>query len=303
MAIPDYQSVMLPLLQHYADGADHSFRGSIDSLADTFKLTSSERTQLLPSGQQAIFDNRVGWSNTYLVKAGCLERTRRGYCQITPRGKDLLAENPDRIDAKYLERFEEFIAFRDISRPRTADDRAQTESSGERTPEEALEEAYQQISDNLVQELLSRVLACSPAFFERLVVDLLVKMGYGGSRKDAGEAIGRAGDEGIDGIIREDRLGLDIIYIQAKRWQNSVGRPAVQRFVGALQGQRASKGVMITTSSFSSDAKQYAGSIESKVILIDGTTLARFMIDFDIGVSTTWSYHVKRVDSDYFSDE
>ena len=303
MAIPDYQSVMLPLLHHNADGAEHSLRDSLDFLADDFKLTSLERAELLPSGRQAIFDNRVGWARTYLVKAGCLERTRRGYCQITTRGKDLLAENPEHIDVRILERFTEFIAFRGISRSSAVDDNAQPEPPVERTPEEALEEAHQQIRDNLADDLLSRVLSCSPTFFERLVVDLLVKMGYGGSREDAGQAIGHSGDEGIDGIIREDRLGLDIIYIQAKRWQNSVGRPEVQRFVGALQGQRANKGVLITTSAFSSDAKQYAGSIENKVVLIDGGTLARLMIDFDIGVSTSVSYYVKRVDSDYFSGE
>ena len=292
---------MLPLLQHTADGGEHSLRTSIDALIDYFKLTGSERTQRLPSGQQTIFDNRVGWARTYLVKAGCLERTRRGYCQITTRGKDVLAENREHIDTKFLERFQEFIEFRGISRSREVDEKPQIEPPAERTPEEALEEAHQQIRDNLAQELLSRVLDCSASFFEGLVVDLLVKMGYGGSRKDAGEAIGHSGDEGIDGIIREDRLGLDIIYIQAKRWQNSVGRPEVQRFVGALQGQRASRGVLITTSSFSSDARQYVASIESKVVLVDGSTLAQFMIDFDIGVSTTSSYQVKRVDSDYFT--
>jgi len=303
MPIPDYQTLMLPLLRFAGDNNDHTTREAVDVLATEFQLTSAERSELLASGQQAIFNNRVGWANSYLKKAGLLESPRRGALRITARGKQILGDNPARIDVKYLERFPEFIEFRDVSRK--SGETATIESvavATEQTPEEALELAHQSLRLSLAQDILNRILSCSPTFFERLVVELLVKMGYGGSRRDAGERIGQSGDGGIDGIIKEDRLGLDTIFIQAKRWQGSVGRPEIQKFVGALQGQRAKKGVFITTSSYTSEAIDYASRIDTKVVLIDGQLLANLMMDFDVGVSVSASYIVKRIDSDYFEE-
>lgn len=303
MPIPDYQTLMLPLLRFAADGSDHTTREAVEVLATEFQLTPAERNELLASGQQAIFNNRVGWANSYLKKALLLESPRRGALRITARGKQILGDNPARIDVKYLERFPEFIEFRDASRNNR--ETTTTESvaiATEQTPEEALELAHQSLRLSLAQDILSRILSCSPTFFERLVVELLVKMGYGGSRRDAGERIGQSGDGGIDGIIKEDRLGLDTIYIQAKRWQGSVGRPEIQKFVGALQGQRAKKGVFITTSSYTAEAIDYASRIDTKVVLIDGQLLANLMMDFDVGVSVSASYVVKRIDSDYFEE-
>jgi len=303
MPIPDYQTLMLPLLRFAGDNNDHTTREAVDVLATEFQLTSAERSELLASGQQAVFNNRVGWANSYLKKAGLLESPRRGALRITARGKQILGDNPARIDVKYLERFPEFIEFRDVSRK--SGETATIESvavATEQTPEEALELAHQSLRLSLAQDILNRILSCSPTFFERLVVELLVKMGYGGSRRDAGERIGQSGDGGIDGIIKEDRLGLDTIFIQAKRWQGSVGRPEIQKFVGALQGQRAKKGVFITTSSYTSEAIDYASRIDTKVVLIDGQLLANLMMDFDVGVSVSASYIVKRIDSDYFEE-
>lgn len=303
MPIPDYQTLMLPLLRFAVDGYDHTTREAVEVLATEFQLTSAERNELLASGQQAIFNNRVGWANSYLKKAGLLESPRRGALRITARGKQILGDNPERIDVKYLERFPEFIEFRDASRNNR--ETTTTESvvvTAEQTPEEALELAHQGLRLSLAQDILSRIFSCSPTFFERLVVELLVKMGYGGSRRDAGERIGQSGDGGIDGIIKEDRLGLDTIYIQAKRWKGAVGRPEIQKFVGALQGQRAKKGVFITTSFYTAEAIEYASRIDTKVVLIDGQLLANLMMDFDVGVSVSASYIVKRIDSDYFEE-
>lgn len=291
---------MLPLLEFTGDKEEHSLREAVDVLAEEFELTEDERKKLLPSGQQEVFKNRVGWARTYLKKAGLLEATRRGYVRITDRGLDVLEHNPDRIDIKFLERYEEFQQFRTAHLEEEAIPGPGPE---EVTPEEALEAAYNQLRDNLSSELLQQVKAVSANLFEKIVVELLLKMGYGGSRKDAGQAIGKSGDEGIDGIIKEDRLGLDTIYIQAKRWENTVGRPEVQKFAGALQGQRARKGVMITTSSFSRGAYDYASRIENKIVLIEGEQLAQLMIDHNLGVGPVASYEVKKVDTDYFTEE
>ncbi|MBS1704990.1 MAG: restriction endonuclease [Armatimonadetes bacterium] len=303
MAIPDYQTVMLPLLRFAGDGQEHSLRETIDALEDVFKLTPDERKQLLPSGQQEIFNNRVGWARTYLDKAGLLKKTRRSHYAITDRGLQVLRENPVRVDVKYLKRFEEFCAFQNLKGTRAvANDLMVDTTSDQTTPEESLESAYGRLRAALAGDVLQQVKMASPSLFEKLVVELLLKMGYGGSRQDAGRAIGRSGDEGIDGIIKEDRLGLDIIYIQAKRWEANVGRPEVQKFAGALQGQRAKKGIMITTSSFSGDARDYVSKIENKIVLIDGTQLADLMIDHNLGVSPMASYEVKKIDTDYFTE-
>lgn len=303
MTVPDYQSIMLPLLTFACDKQEHSLRETIEALADTFGLTPQERTELLPSGRQATFDNRVGWARTYLKKAGLLKSTRRGHYLITDRGLAVLNENPTAISAKFLRRFPEFQEFQNDSQKVTANETDLHKNGSLQTPEESIEETFQRLNDSLGDELLQTIKECSPAFFERLVVDLLVTMGYGGTRKDAGQTIGRSGDGGIDGIIKEDRLGLDIIYIQAKRWENPVGRPEIQKFAGALQGMRARKGVFITTSSFTNEAQDYVSRIDSKIILIDGRKLAVFMIEHDVGVSPAASYIVKRIDTDYFTDE
>jgi len=302
MTIPDYQTCMLPLLRYLSDGNEHTLRDAEESLAAHFQLTPSERAELLPSGQQRVFKNRLGWARTYLRKAALLESPKRGIFRITERGLKALASNPIRVDTKYLEQFPEFIEFRDASRPGNSEITPVGEPESKSTPEEAIELAHQGLREQLAADLLARILTCSSTFFEQLVVELLVKMGYGGSRRDAGERIGQTGDGGIDGIIKEDRLGLDTIFIQAKRWQGSVGRPEVQKFVGALQGQRAKKGVFITTSAFTAEAADYATRIDTKLVLIDGEQLASLMIDFDVGVSPAATYVVKRIDSDYFEE-
>lgn len=306
MAIPDYQTCMLPFLRFLGDSKEHSLREAEESLGEYFKLSAAERAELLPSGQQGVFKNRIGWARTYLKKACLVEAPKRGVFKITDRGLKFLSTNPGRIDGKLLEQFPEFMEFRESSKKTnettTVSEPTASIASATVTPEEEIERAYQGLREQLAQELLAVILSCSPIFFEQLVVDVLVKMGYGGSRRDAGERIGQTGDGGIDGIIKEDRLGLDAIFIQAKRWQGSVGRPEIQKFVGALQGQRARKGVFITTSTFTADAIDYASRIDTKVVLIDGKALSALMIDFDVGVSVSASYVVKRVDSDYFEE-
>ncbi len=301
MAIPDFQTIMLPLLQYFGDEKEHQLRETIDAMARQFGLTDGERREILPSGRP-VFENRVGWARTYLKKAGLLEATRKGYYKITERGLQVLKESPKRIDVSYLKRFPEFIEFQMLRREKE-ESKEDKDLEENLTPEERIESAYQSLRQNLAVDILQQVKNCSPAFFEKLVVDLLINMGYGGTRKDAGEAIGRSGDEGIDGIIKEDRLGLDIVYIQAKKWDNLVGRPEIQKFAGALMGRKAKKGIFITTSSFTKDAMEYAEKIDSKIVLIDGEKLAQLMIDFDIGVSPIGSYVIKKVDNDYFSEE
>lgn len=306
MAIPDYKTLMLPVLKLVSDGKEHKFSQAVEALADEFGLTTEERVELLPSGSQAVFNNRVGWARSYLKQAGLLTTPKRGFFTITQTGVELLATNPIQVDTSVLERYPEFIEFKNRKRDK-CENESQIESSFDPestlTPEDALASAYKKLSLTLESEILSAVKESSPSFFERLVVDLLVKMGYGGSRQDAGRALGKSGDGGIDGIINEDRLGLDVIYIQAKRWEGSVGRPEIQKFAGALQGQRARKGVFITTSFFTKDAREYASVIESKIILIDGEHLSKLMAEHNVGVSTVGQYQVKKLDSDYFDNE
>jgi restriction system protein len=284
MGIPDYQTVMLPLLRFLKDGREHNIGEAVDALAAEFNLSTEDRHLLLGSGQQTIIRNRAGWARTYLKKAGLIASTRRGYFSITERGQSVLASAPERIDVKYLERFPEFVAFRELRNERPDDVPMQVSTPSDATPEEALDAAYGRLRVDLEAELLDQVKSASPAFFERLVVGLLVRMGYGGNLRDAGQAVGKSGDGGIDGIIKEDRLGLDVIYIQAKRWDSTVGRPEIQKFAGALQGHRARKGVFITTSWFSADALAFTSRIDSKIVLIDGATLAKHMIDHNVGV-------------------
>jgi restriction system protein len=300
MTIPLFQQIMLPLLQLLEDKQEHSLRQVIDSLTNQFNLTQEEQHELLPSGKQAIFDNRVGWARTHLKKAGLIESTRRGFFRITDRGLQVLKQKPAKIDVKFLNQFEEFREFRAIRREKPEElDEEETET----TPEEALANAYQDLKNNLANELLQQLKASSPTQFENMVIDLLVAMGYGGSRKEAAKAIGRSGDEGIDGIINEDRLGLDVIYVQAKKWEGTVGRPEVQKFAGALQGQHARRGIFITTSNFSKEAADFASRVDNKIVLLDGDTLVQYMIDHNIGVTPSVNYEVKKIDLDYFTEE
>ncbi len=301
MTIPDYQSIMLPLLEYASDGQEYLLRTAYDDLAIIFNLSDEDREALLPSGRQSTFENRVGWARTYLKKAGLLSSPKRGYFQITQKGSDVLDEKPGTIDVTYLKQFPEFVEFQAGNNRRGSKAIVPSENQ-EITPEEAMEASYLKLREELASELLETIMTCSASFFERLVVDLLVKMGYGGTRKDAGTAIGRSGDGGIDGIIKEDRLGLDVVYVQAKRWSDTVGRPEIQKFAGALLGQQARKGVFITTSNYSRAAQEYVSTIDSKIVLIDGETLANLLIDFDLGVSPVANYSLKRVDLDYFAE-
>ncbi|MEZ4756778.1 MAG: restriction endonuclease [Flavobacteriales bacterium] len=295
---------MLPLLKYVSDQQVHTLRDVVEGLATHFKLTEEERREMLPSGMQAAFDNRVGWARTYLKKAGLLASPKRATMQITQRGIQVIKENPPRIDVAYLKRFQEFVEFQSAKRE-SNEPEVLTEDSNGRTPEEVIENGYEQVRAALSQELLSKVQALTWMDFERLVVQLLVRMGYGGSLKDAGRALTKGGDEGIDGTIKEDKLGLDVIYIQAKKWQtgNTVGRPEIQKFVGALAGQGAKKGIFITTSSFTKEAREYQPRNETKIVLIDGEELTQLMIDHDLGVTTQRTYAVKRIDSDFFGEE
>ncbi|MBK9598537.1 MAG: restriction endonuclease [Flavobacteriales bacterium] len=304
MAVPDFQSIMVPLLRQVDDHQDHKLKDLVPALGDHFNLSEEERNELLPSGRQARFYNRVIWASTYLRKAGLLNSPERATVNISDRGREVLHSGIDHISINYLKRFPEFVEFQTVKRSDPAKETGSSTDTSTQTPEEILDDAYEQITATLADELLSKVHALSWMDFERLVVQLLVKMGYGGSVKDAGRALAKGGDEGIDGTIKEDRLGLDIIYIQAKKWQtgNTVGRPEIQKFVGALAGQGAKKGIFITTSSFSKEAREYVPRNETKIVLIDGEELTQLMIDHDLGVTPERSYTVKRIDSDFFGE-
>lgn len=303
MPVPDYQTLLLPLLKLAGNGAADTLPKAESLLADQFDLSQEERSSRLPSGQQTVLRNRIGWASFYLKNAGLIEKPKRGIFRITSRGKEILASNPQSIDLGYLLQFREFAEFyqkgQTGSKPNPASPAIAPETS---TPDEVLQSAYETIRNDLASEIIERLLKSSPDFFENVVVELLVAMGYGGSRQDAGERIGKSGDGGIDGIIKEDKLGLDAIYIQAKRWQGNVGRPEIQKFVGALQGQRARKGVFMTTSGFSADAIDYVSRIDVKVVLLDGPQIANLMIDHDVGVSPFTTFVIKKIDSDYFEE-
>lgn len=302
--IPDYQSIMLPLLEFISDGKEYKMRNVTDELALRFGVTEEEQKELLPSGVAPIFYNRTAWAKTYLKKAGLIDSPKQGIVVISKRGLEVIKRKPSSINVKFLKQFSEFVEFQTTKRENETEIEASEEQSIQ-TPEESLETAYQKIRKSLASELINKVVELSPAFFEKLVVELLVKMGYGGSIKDAGKAMGKSGDEGIDGTIKEDKLGLDIIYIQAKRWKpgNVVGRPELQKFVGALAGQGAKKGIFITTSNFTKEAIEYTPRNETKIVLIDGQQLAQLMIDYNLGCTPQQTYEVKRLDSDYFDEE
>jgi len=312
MPVPDYQALMLPLLKALADGKPHAYREVRDRLASDFKLTPDDLAVMLPSGKQSAYSNRFGWAKTYLSKAGLVATPSRGILLLTAEGSKTLASNVVRVDNAYLRRFPSFTEFqspKDGNGDRQVTESVVADADGptpgdvqQKTPDESIDATYVVLRQELEAQLLEQVRGASPRFFEQLVVDLLVKMGYGGTHEDAGEAIGRTGDGGIDGIIKEDRLGLDAIYVQAKRWTNTVGRPDVQAFAGSLQGFRAKKGVFITTSTFSAEARDFVSRIDTRIVLIDGKTLVRLMFDFGLGVSTVKTYEIKRIDSDYFEE-
>lgn len=309
MAIPDYESLMLPVLQRLRDGDEIKVGELVRDVARALKLSDEEQSLMLPSGTATTLGSRVSWAKTYLKQAGLVEQPKRGVVRIAKRGLDVLATEPTRVDNPFLEQFAEFALFKTRSRTSINPsghgvDVVRSVSALAQAPQERLDEAAKELATNLSDEILVAIKACSPAFFEELVVQLLLKMGYGGSRKEAGRAVGRTGDGGIDGVIAEDRLGLDSIYVQAKRWQGSVGEPEIRNFLGALVGRGASKGVFITTGTFSEPARAFAArSIQQKIVLIDGERLAELMIEHDLGVSTVATYSIKRLDSDFFVDE
>lgn len=303
--IPKYEEIMLPFLKYLADGKEHGLSETHDALAEQFKLTDDELRELLPSGRQPVFRNRVGWAMTYLKKAGLLTSPRRAHFKISDNGILLLKEQPTAITSKFLTRYDGFVEFQSIKKDKKDNghlSQTQSVNNADQTPEESLEYAYQKLHSELSKELLDIVKSCSPEFFERLVIDLLITMGYGGSRKEAGQAMGKSGDGGIDGIINEDKLGLDVIYLQAKRWDNVVPVKEIRDFTGALASKKAKKGIFITTSSFPKSVYEFVGQVEYKIILIDGERIANLMIDHSIGLSTVNTYHVKIIDSDYFEE-
>ncbi|RMF58704.1 MAG: restriction endonuclease [Calditrichaeota bacterium] len=302
MSIPDYQTLMRPLFELLSDGQEHSMRECIDALAEHFHLSKEERAELLPSGQQPGFDNRVGWARTYLEKAGLIEAPARGCVRITPRGRQALQESPDRIDVEFLMRYEEFRDFKSHSGRKASKRKTSAPEDVQDDPVGQIEHAFSNYQESLTDDLLEKIRSATPTFFERLVIRLLVAMGYGGGLTQAAKVVGGSGDEGIDGVINEDKLGLDVIYIQAKQWANPVGRPEIQKFVGALHGKRAKKGVFITSSEFTREARDYVAHLEPRVVLIDGKTMARFMIEHNVGVTTKAVYELKSIDQDFFED-
>lgn len=304
MPIPDYQSIMRPLLAVLGDSQPHQIAELYDQMAITFALTPDEINERLPSGKQTVMRNRVGWARTYLHKAGLLELPGKGLTRITERGVQALKECPERIDNGYLKRFEEFNLFASPGKTEQQNTLPfQVTAQSSVTPDEQIANAYLALNKSLGDEILTAIKSASASFFEQVVVDLMLAMGYGGSREEAGKATQKTNDDGIDGIIKEDRLGLDIIYLQAKRWQNTVHRPEIDKFIGSLTRHRARKGVFITTSSFSDGARDAVRTLDMKVVLIDGSQLAELMIEHSLGVTRKEVYEIKQLDSDYFSED
>jgi restriction system protein len=307
--IPDYQSLMLPLLKFVSDDKIHNIQDAISILANQFNLTEEDLNEWLPSKSQKKFYNRVYWAKAHLKMAGTIENLGKGQFKITNKGKEILSDNPSFINVKYLtNKFDDYknliTGYRKKENNKIFSFQNETDDiESHQTPEEQIELGYQKIKASLQVEILNKLKSVHPSFFEKIVVELLVKMGYGGSIQDAGKAIGKSGDEGIDGIIKEDKLGLDVIYVQAKRWEGVVGRPELHKFVGALAGQGAKKGIFITTSNFTKEAELYTPKNETKIVLIDGEKLSQYMIDYNLGVSIQNNYEIKKIDSDYFEEE
>ena len=301
IGIPDFQSLFRPVLVLISDGSEHSLREIKQDLIKEFSITEDELREKIPSQRSFLFDNRLGWTNTYLRKAGLAFSQKRGYLQITDVGKKFLQDHNEGIKVSDLKKIEQFNDFHSIKdKNDTVDDSSIDDVK--KSPEEMIGTAYDIIFDSLIAELLLIVKSCTPQFFERLVIDLLISMGYGGSRKEAGMAIGKSGDGGIDGIINEDKLGLDSIFLQAKRWENTIPIKEIRDFAGSLLSKKAKKGVFITTSDFPKSAYDYVLSIEPKIVLIDGKKLATLMIEHNVGVTVKDSFVIKNLDNDYFEE-
>ena len=307
MAIPSYQELMLPVLQILNENGMLHARTLAMMVADKVGMTQAEQEAVLPSGKQLYVVNRTGWAAWYMQHAGLTSRPKRGHFDITVEGKKLLASNPSHIDNKLLATYPSFVervlkpkTNADENEPSSIEPQSPKSTEATKTPHERVESAFLELRSALVTQLLDQLATVDPFRFEQIVLDLLVAMGYGGSRKEAAEVTQKTGDEGIDGVINEDRLGLDVIYVQAKRWKNTVGRPEIQSFVGALAGKKANKGIFITTSDFNNFATEYAAGLHQKVILIGGRRLAGLMIDHNIGVAEEQVYRLKRLDGDYF---
>jgi len=302
--IPSFQTIMLPLLEFSADGKKHSKKEAVKYISDKFSLSDKEKTRTYSVSGVKIIYSRVHFAETYLIKAELLKSVGRGYFKITKRGLGVLRKKLKKIDVKFLEQFPEFVEFRNKKQEKTKKADQETDhTETDLPPIELLERGYKRIREDLAEALLKQVKKCSPEFFEKLVVELLLKMGYGGSREDAGKAVGRTGDGGIDGIIKEDKLGLDVIYIQAKKWNRPVGSQYIREFIGSLVNNNANKGVFITTSTFTKSAKDSIRNGANRITLIDGELLAQFMIDYNIGVYSKINYEVKEIDTDYFSEQ
>lgn len=300
MAIPDYQSLMLPLLKFLSDKQEHKTREAVEKLSDEFELSEDERKELLPSGQQQIIDNRIGWARTYMLKAGLLSSPKRGYIKISPKGLEVLKQNPEKINVKFLEQFPDFIEFRTIKKETSKDTTKDEDEIEDVTPDELMEKGYNSINASLTQELLEKLRNIDPYFFEQVVANLLSAMGYGKSTITK-----KSGDGGIDGEVNQDKLGLDKIFFQAKRYgeSNSVTARDVRDFVGTLDLHGVNKGIFITTSRFPGDTSQILNKTPKNIILIDGPELARLMIEYGVGVSSEKIYEIKRIDSDFFPEE
>jgi len=305
MAVPDFQTLMRPVLVALEDGTPHSTKAIRDVLAEEFELTPEDLAEKIPSGRAKTFQNRVGWALTYMLRAGLLSRPKRSTYQLTDRGRDVMDDNPASVGVTVLKQFEEFREFHKAKTPEQGQPPTPTPTTSDEsaTPEERMEGAYSELEAALIAEILDRVMERDPEFFEQLVLDVLRRIGYGGRVGSPISHLGQTGDEGVDGVIQEDELGLDLIYVQAKRWSNPVGRPEIQKFFGALHGQHANKGVFITTSTFSSEAQSFAENATPRIVLVDGHSLAQLMIDHDVGTTETDRYVVKRVDLDYFAPE
>jgi restriction system protein len=307
MAVPDYQSLMLPSLQALADGSERTSAELREMVAKAVDVSSEDQELLLPSGKQTVFTNRVGWAVTYMAKAGLIARPRRGVTVITDRGRALLAEGLSRIDGSVLERFDEFNEFKTTRHDRDVAPPAQSpliwQAADVGSPSEAIRALVEEVNAAVAAEVLERVLAQPPVFLEHLVLRLLEAMGYGGVEAIS-EHLGGPGDEGLDGVIRQDALGLDVVYVQAKRYapERKIGRPDLQAFVGALNGARANRGIFITTSGFTADAKSFVERIQARIVLIDGPTLAKEMVRRNVGVEVRDVHEEKRIDEDFFAE-
>ena len=294
---------MLPIMKIAQDGEEHISREVRQRIGEQLGLTDEERKELLPSGTQPVFTNRLAWARTHLHMAGLLESTGRGLFRITERGKEALASNPSTINLRFLLQFPEYAEARSRAKTDTAvRPAAHAPTTEAASPQERIELAFRELNNSLTTELRAKLAAIDPFRFEQVVLDLLVKMGYGGSKKEAAKVTQKTGDEGIDGLINEDRLGLDVIYIQAKRWKHNIGRPEIQNFVGALAGKKAAKGIFITTSEFHDNAREYAEGLHQKIILIGGRRLAELMIEHNLGVAEEQAYSIRKIDSDYFDE-